>query len=94
MSLYYEAAAFLKNATENNELSSSSIYGKKDLKTKPAQIVALISQTAKWSAHLSSIIEHVEILRLERKVYGPFVLSEITLTRSLAHSTTVNTTDA
>jgi putative methyltransferase len=44
------------------------VFNKKDLKSPPAQIYALAIETCKWSPVLKEVIEHAEILRLERKV--------------------------
>lgn len=68
MSLYHEAADFL-TAPHNAEGSlKSRIFSKKNLKSQPAQIYALIIETCKWSFILKEVIENADLLRHERKV--------------------------
>jgi len=71
MSLYYDAAQFLtgKDSAADGSLTSR-IYGAKQLKSKPAQVYALVSQSKKWSSVLSGVIETAGILKLEKKVCG------------------------
>jgi putative methyltransferase len=68
MSLYYEAADVLTAPTNTGGSLKSRIFNKKDLKSLPAQIYALAIETCKWSPVLKEVIEHADILRLERKV--------------------------
>ncbi|EKD13084.1 uncharacterized protein L3040_007167 [Drepanopeziza brunnea f. sp. 'multigermtubi'] len=68
MSLYYEAADLLTAPTNAGGSLKSRIFGKKDLKSQPAQIYALAIETCKWSSVLKEIVENAEILRLERKL--------------------------
>lgn len=68
MSLYYEAAAILANAENIGGSLKSRIYGKKNLKSSPAHLYALISETTKWSAVLKEVVEKSGILKEERKV--------------------------
>ncbi|KAF1947454.1 NOL1/NOP2/Sun domain family, partial [Clathrospora elynae] len=49
MSLYYEAAAILANADNIGGSLTSRIYSKKELKSTPGQIFALIAESSKWS---------------------------------------------
>ena len=78
MSLYYEAAQFLTGNDSADGSLTSRIYGSKRLKSKPAQVYALVSESKKWSSVLSGVIETAGILKLEKKActYGPrtFVL--------------------
>lgn len=67
MSLYHEAAGILSSSNEGGSLKSR-IYGKKDLKSPPAQLYALVFETCKWSLVLKEVIEASEILKSERKV--------------------------
>jgi putative methyltransferase len=67
MSLYHEAAAILSTTGEGGSLKSR-IYGKKDLKSPPAQLYALVFETCKWSFVLKEVIEAAELLKDERKV--------------------------
>lgn len=69
MSLYYEAAKFIADAqASQTRLLGSQIYGSDELKSKPAHIVALISEAGKWSPVISSVVEAAEILKLQHKV--------------------------
>lgn len=68
MSLYYEAVSFLTSADGADGSLTSRIYGTKTLKSKPAQVYALVSESKKWSSVLSGVIEAAGILKLERKV--------------------------
>jgi len=68
MSLYYEAAAILANAENTGGSLKSRIYTKKDLKSTPAQIFALIAEASKWSIVLKDVIEKCNLLAEERKV--------------------------
>ncbi|KAF2423805.1 S-adenosyl-L-methionine-dependent methyltransferase [Tothia fuscella] len=68
MSLYYEAAAILSNTEKVGGSLKSRIYSKKDLKSSPANIYALVSETSKWSAVLKEVVERSGILRIERKL--------------------------
>jgi putative methyltransferase len=68
MSLYYEAAAILANVDKTGGSLKSRIYNKKDLKSTPGQIFALIAETSKWSVVLKDVIEKCGLLAAERKV--------------------------
>jgi hypothetical protein len=68
MSLYHEAADVLSAPTNTGGSLKSRIFSRKDLKSQPAQIYALAIETCKWSPVLKEVIEHADILRLERKV--------------------------
>ncbi len=68
MSLYYEAAEVLSETTNSGGSLKSRIFSRKNLKSQPAQIYALIIETCKSSPVLKEIIENAGILRLERKV--------------------------
>jgi putative methyltransferase len=68
MSLYYEAAAVLANTENAGGSLKSRIYGKKDLKSTPGQLFALIAETSKWSVVLKDVIEKCKLLAEERKV--------------------------
>jgi 25S rRNA (cytosine2278-C5)-methyltransferase len=69
MSLYHETADLLTGPSNAGGSLKSRIFSKKDLKSPPAQIYALAIESCKWSPVLKEIIEHADILRLERKVY-------------------------
>ncbi|KAI9838052.1 MAG: hypothetical protein M1819_006206 [Sarea resinae] len=72
MSLYYEAASILEAPKDAGGSLKSRIYNNnnndKKFKSTPAHLYALISETTKWSAVLSDVIEKAQILDLERKL--------------------------
>lgn len=68
MSLYYEAAAILANADNTGGSLKSRIYKKKDLKSTPGQLFALIAETSKWSVVLKDVIDSCGLLAEEKKV--------------------------
>jgi putative methyltransferase len=68
MSLYHEAATFLSTSSADGGSLKSRIFRKKDLKSNPNQLYALVLETCKWSPVLKEIIERSELLNLERKV--------------------------
>jgi putative methyltransferase len=68
MSLYYEAAAILANSDNIGGSLKSRIFNKKDLKSTPGQIFALIAESSKWSVVLKDVIEKTKLLAEERKV--------------------------
>jgi putative methyltransferase len=68
MSLYYEAADFLTAPSNAGGSLKSRVFNKKDLKSQPAQIYALVIETCKWSFVLKEVIERATLLSLERKV--------------------------
>jgi putative methyltransferase len=68
MSLYYEAAAILANSDNIGGSLKSRIYKKKDLKSTPGQIFALIAESSKWSPVLKDVIEKTKLLAEEKKV--------------------------
>ncbi|KAF2849167.1 S-adenosyl-L-methionine-dependent methyltransferase, partial [Plenodomus tracheiphilus IPT5] len=68
MSLYYEAAAILANSDNIGGSLKSRIYKKKDLKSTPGQLFALIAESSKWSLVLKDIIEKTSLLAEEKKL--------------------------
>ena len=62
MSLYYESAPFLRQDSLKSRVFSAQ------LKSKPKQVYALVSEASKWSSILTEVIEKSQILTLERKV--------------------------
>jgi hypothetical protein len=68
MSLYYEAAAVLANSDNIGGSLKSRIFNKKDLKSTPGQIFALVAESSKWSVVLKDVIEKTKLLAEERKV--------------------------
>ena len=69
MSLYYDAATFFA-ATSSKEGSFKSRIFKNgsNLKSAPATIYALVSETAKYDTLLAEVIDKAAILALEPKV--------------------------
>jgi len=68
--LYHEAAQVINTASKSADSLSSQVYGNKTLKSKPAQVYALVVEAAKWSPLLCTVIEEAGLLQLERKVKG------------------------
>lgn len=76
MALYYDAASIL-SSTEVSGSLKSRIYNTNNvnLKSKPAQIYALISETAKRDVFLKEVIDNTDLLKDEPKVStNPFYL--------------------
>lgn len=69
MSLYFEAAGILANSEAKGGSLKNRIFGKKDLKSSPGAVFALVIETTKWSAVLKEVVERSEILKYEKKVY-------------------------
>lgn len=68
MSLYYDAAAVLTSGSQDGSFKSR-IYGNKlNLKSKPAHIYALISETAKFNHFVKEVVENADLLSAEPKV--------------------------
>ena len=68
MSLYYDAAAVLTAPVQEGSLRSR-IYGNEiGLKSKPAHVYALISETAKYDRVLKEVIDKAGLLAQEPKV--------------------------
>ncbi|KAJ9616589.1 hypothetical protein H2200_000308 [Cladophialophora chaetospira] len=68
MSLYYDAAAVL-TATEQGGSLKSRIYGHQiELKSAPAQVYALISETAKYDRFLKEVVDNAGLLVHEPKL--------------------------
>ena len=68
MSLYYETATILENPDKVGGSFKARIFKKKDLKSKPGQIYALVAEASKWSRVLKDVIEKCGVLGEERKV--------------------------
>ncbi|KAK2012969.1 NOL1/NOP2/sun family protein [Colletotrichum eremochloae] len=68
MSLYHETAEILSASPDHGGSLKSRVFGKKGLKSPPAQVYALALETCKWSAVLKEVVEAAEILRHERKL--------------------------
>jgi putative methyltransferase len=68
MSLYYEAASVLTDEAGGGSLKSRIYNDTAKFKSRPAQLYALITETAKYDIFLKEVIENADILRLEPKV--------------------------
>ena len=78
MSLYTEAVDILSNTTSESGSLRSVIYnngsnddsqgGKRERKSQPATLYALITEVAKWNVVLKEVIDASGLLRVESKV--------------------------
>lgn len=69
MSLYFEAASFLSPVSVKDGSFKSRVFNtSSNLKSNPATIYALVSETAKYDSLLTEIIDNSGILALEPKV--------------------------
>ncbi|EEY16684.1 conserved hypothetical protein [Verticillium alfalfae VaMs.102] len=68
MSLYHETAEILSAPSTSGGSLRSRIFAKKGLKSPPAQVYALATETCKWSEVLKEVIEKTDLLRHERKL--------------------------
>ncbi|KAI9166822.1 25S rRNA (cytosine-C(5))-methyltransferase rcm1 [Paramyrothecium foliicola] len=68
MSLYHEAVTFLSSSSSDGGSLKARIFRKKDLKSSPNQLYALVLETCKWSPVLKEIIDRSGLLNLERKL--------------------------
>ncbi|OLN83069.1 25S rRNA (cytosine-C(5))-methyltransferase rcm1 [Colletotrichum chlorophyti] len=68
MSLYHETAEILSASPDHGGSLKSRVFGKRGLKSPPAQVYALALETCKWSGVLKEVIEAADILRHERKI--------------------------
>lgn len=67
MSLYYDAVSVLSSTDISGSLKSR-IYNSTTLKAKPAQVYALISETAKRDVFLKEVLDNTHLLKDEPKV--------------------------
>ncbi|KAM4054695.1 16S rRNA methyltransferase rsmB/F domain-containing protein [Hirsutella rhossiliensis] len=68
MSLYHEAAQVLSAPSAEGGSLKSRIFGRKDIKSHPNQLYALVLETSKWSPVVKEVIEATELLKHERKL--------------------------
>ena len=68
MALYYEAAPLLQSDADRIGSLKSQIFNSLNLKSKPLQLYALVTEAIKWSTILSEVIEKSQLLKAERKV--------------------------
>lgn len=74
MSLYFEAAGILANTEAKGGSLKNRIFGKKDLKSPPGAVYALIAEATKWSSVLKEVVERSEVLKHEKKVLHSYSL--------------------
>lgn len=68
MSLYHEAAEFLQSSPSKGGSLKARVFRRRDLKSPPNQLYALVLETCKWSGVLKEVVERAEILKHECKV--------------------------
>jgi len=68
MSLYHEAAEILTSSSTEGGSLKSRVFKKKNIKSSPNQLYALVLETSKWSPVLKEVVESAELLKHERKV--------------------------
>ncbi|KAM5351484.1 hypothetical protein ACJ41O_004207 [Fusarium nematophilum] len=68
MSLYHEAAEVLSGSSNEGGSLKSRVFKKKNLKSAPNQVYALVLESCKWSPVLKEVIEKSELLKHERKL--------------------------
>ncbi|KAH7023529.1 S-adenosyl-L-methionine-dependent methyltransferase [Ilyonectria destructans] len=74
MSLYHEAAEFLVGSPSGGGSLKSRVFKKKNLKSPPNQLYALVLESCKWSPVIKEVIEKSDLLKLERKLTPPLSL--------------------
>jgi 25S rRNA (cytosine2278-C5)-methyltransferase len=88
MSVYFDAVSIVQNPSTEGGSFKSRIYNSNTLKSSPAQVYALITETAKWDILLKEVIENSELLLREQKVR----LIRATKSISLSLSSTIQYT--
>lgn len=68
MSLYHEAAEILNNARKSGGSLKSLVFGKKTWRSDAKALYALATETSKWSAVLSEVLERSLVLKVEKSV--------------------------
>ncbi|KAH7162569.1 S-adenosyl-L-methionine-dependent methyltransferase [Dactylonectria estremocensis] len=74
MSLYHEAAEVLVGSSSEGGSLKSRVFKKKNLKSPPNQLYALVLESCKWSSVIKEVIEKSDLLKLERKLTPPLSL--------------------
>jgi len=74
MALYYDALTILTGEYQNGSLKSRIYGAASDLKSKPAQVYALITECTKFDVFLKDVIENAGLLAQEPKVCALTVL--------------------
>ena len=75
MALYYDAVNILTGDPERGSLKSRIYSGAADLKSKPAQVYALITESAKYDVFLKEVIDNAGLLVQKSKVCNPPLLA-------------------
>ena len=68
MSLYYDAVTVLTGASQSGSLKCRIYGGASELKSKPAQVYALITECAKYDTFLKEVVDSAGLLAQEVKV--------------------------
>ena len=68
MALYYDAVHVLTADTQQGSLKSRVYGGDLDLRSKPAQVYALIVECTKYNTFLKEVIDNTGLLEHESKV--------------------------
>ena len=77
MLLYYEAASVLIGPADARGSLKSRIYNNKTLRSSPAHLYALVSETLKWSDVLREVVERSQLLSVEKKVCDAVAYSDL-----------------
>jgi putative methyltransferase len=88
MSLYHEAASVLTEPDGGGSLKSR-IYNNKTLKSSPAHLYALVSETIKWSDVLREVVERSQLLSVEKKVRNVSLCSDFMNDANLGYAVIV-----
>jgi len=78
MALYYDTAKIIETLGNDSVDLKQLIYNDKSLKSNAGTVFALVSESIKWSEIISEVIEHSNLLELEKKVC-PFLPSTTSL---------------
>jgi putative methyltransferase len=69
MSVYFDAVSIIQTPSKEGGSFKSRIYNNsKNLHSSPAQVFALVTETAKWDILLKEVIENSGLLLREQKV--------------------------
>ena len=68
MSLYYDAASVLAGDAQHGSLKSLIYSSNSNLKSKPGQVYALITECAKYDEFVKEVIDNAGVLAQESKV--------------------------
>ena len=68
MALYYDAVNVLTGEANHGSLKSRIYDSSANLKSKPAQVYALIAECSKYDTFLKEVIDNTDLLEREAKV--------------------------